>query len=119
MISITERPIAVMAVFSDSVQYETLHYTSLEQSENVVNLVIQDKQILFIKKNHSSVLIIHRDKTYNLEALKADKLLVKPNGTFTGTSYPIGVDPVSKITTDRYNSTKSEISCIDTSELIR
>ena len=50
MISITEQPIAVMVVFSDSVQYETLHYISLEQYENVVNLVIQDKQILFIKK---------------------------------------------------------------------
>ncbi|GFS19935.1 V-type proton ATPase subunit a, partial [Elysia marginata] len=31
--------------------------------------------------------------TYNLEALAADKIIVKPNGTFTGTSYPIGVDP--------------------------
>lgn len=55
------------------------------------------------------------DNAYNIDALKADKVLVKPNGTFTGTSYPIGVDPIWALATNKIaftNSLKMKMSII-------
>ncbi|KAK3785191.1 hypothetical protein RRG08_008530 [Elysia crispata] len=53
---------------------------------------------------------------YRLEALKGtDKILVKPNGTFTGSSYPIGIDPIWSLALNKIaftNSLKMKISII-------
>ncbi|RUS70849.1 hypothetical protein EGW08_021387 [Elysia chlorotica] len=56
------------------------------------------------------------DKAYDLAALEAaDKIVVKPNGTFTGSSYPIGVDPIWSLASNKIaftNSLKMKMSII-------